>query len=740
MIKKIIVFLVKSLVVLILLAILFVVSVNYGVFGPLYDKEELKSFSNELAAEVYAHDGAMIGKFFAENRTNAEYEDFPGQLVNALVATEDARYFDHEGIDSRSLLRVLVKTILMNDKRSGGGSTITQQLAKNMYGRKNFGPLTILVNKTKEALLAHRLEKIYTKKEILTLYLNTVPFGENVYGIEAAARRFYNKEVPELSVDQAAVLIGILKANTYYNPRLHPDHALNRRNVVLTQMYKYEYLDSLEFDSLIALPLELDYANYEAEGPANYFMVQVRKEAERLLREIEGPDGEPWNINTDGLIITTTIDSRLQHYAHQAFERHLGAMQKKLDAQYRSGQSKKDLNALIATELHKMNRTASADTKSQQEVFDWTGFYTDSISVRDSLWRELTLLHAGLLAMDPYTGAVRAWIGGIDFRTHPYDQILARRQLASTFKPILYAAGLESGFEPCDYLDNDPIVLEDFNDWSPENYDHSSGGRYTLAGALAHSMNIPTVNLFFKVGFDELDYIWHKMGFNATLNNAPATALGTAEASIYEVGIAYAAFANGGYKVEPALIESITSADGQEIYRRETGKKTERIMKVKTAQLMTGMLEKAVKEGTGKALGSAYGVRIPLAGKTGTSQRYSDAWFAAFHPNLVIVTRVGASGPSIHFNSGANGSGGRLALPLVGYTLAKAQNDPYLKPTFTGRFHYPSDALDCKDFKEDNLIDALTHPFKRDKTTREKEEKKGQKQKKQPFYKRWFKK
>jgi len=725
---------------LILALVLFVVSVNYGVFGHLFTEEELLNFENEKASIVLSEEGNLIGKFFAENRTNIKYNQIPSHLINALIATEDARYFEHKGVDSRSLLRVLFKTIILRDRSSGGGSTITQQLAKNMFGRKRFGPLTMLVNKSKEGILAHRLEKVYNKEEILTIYLNTIPFGENVYGIGSASRRFFNKKVELLTIQEGAVLVGMLKANTFYNPRLHPENAKKRRNVVFNQMERYEYLSSNEADSLSKLPLGINYANLESEGPANYFLVQVRKEAEEILREINLKKGKNWNLEKDGLIITTTLNLELQNYTLKAFKSQLGLMQKRLRKQYETSAGRKSLNQITSSELKKLNLTNRSKEVSKQNIFDWDGFYTDSISVTDSLKKAITLLHSGYLALDPKTGAIKVWVGGIDYRTQPYDQILAKRQLASSFKPILYTAALEKGRRPCDYLKNELLTLTDFEDWTPENYDHSTGGKYSMRGALIKSMNIPTVNLFFATEFESIEYLWQKMGFAYKLKNTPSLSLGTAEASVYELAVAYASFANGGFKIDPKCIISIKTIDGEVIYENKFDDKKVRIIDKRSSLLMSAMLQKAITSGTGLSMKSTYGVSIPLAGKTGTSQNYSDAWFACFNPNLVMVTRAGASSPSIHFNSGANGSGSRLALPLVAKTLRSLQQNPSLRKKYSQAFpELPNNLtseLNCLDYKEDNEIDKLIKLFKKDKsTTLEKEQNKA---KKKPFLKRIF--
>ena len=706
---------------------IFFALVYKGAFGRIHTEQDLRDFNNRTASLVLADDGRLLGKFFAEDRTNITFDQLPEHFVNALVATEDARYFEHQGVDSRSLLRVLFKTILLNKENSGGGSTLNQQLAKNMYGRENYGPLTMLVNKTKEAILANRLEKAYTKQEILALYANTVPFGENVFGVEAASRRFFNKSITKIRPEEAAVLVGMLKANTYYNPRLHPENALERRNVVLSQMEKYGYLTGRQKDSLAGLALTLDYANSESEGTANYFLVQIKKEATVVLNEINKREGTNYDLEKDGLIIHTTLDLDLQKQALKAFRSHLSVMQNKLDKQYRSGSSREALNALAAKQLENLEPGAKKDFRKNRELFSWNGFYHDSITAKDSIRRALTLLHAGLLALNPKTGAVKAWVGGIDFRTQPYDQILAQRQVASTFKPVLYATALENGIAPCSYLDNEPLILTDFDNWQPQNYDGSSGGKYSLAAALAKSMNIPTVNLYLQTPFEKLESMWKRLGFSQALENKPSTALGTASASIYELAMAYSTFANGGYHIEPTMIASIKTADGKILFKSNPSGPSEshRVVSHETTVLLTKILQKAIDEGTGTAMRNSFGITIPLAGKTGTSQDYADAWFAAYTPKIVIVTRVGASFPSIRFNSGSDGSGSRLALPIVGRTLKYLQKK-YGKD-FETLTENDSIAFDCDDFVADSDFTKFFESiFSSNRTTLEKAQKKAE--------------
>jgi penicillin-binding protein 1A len=728
-------------IILLALPVIFVFSVYIGLFGHLQSKKELLNYKNATATLVISSEGELIGNIFSENRTNVSFGQIPANLINALIATEDSRFFEHKGIDSRSLLRVLFKSVILNNRSSGGGSTISEQLAKNMFGRKRSGRVALLIFKTKEAILAHRLEKSFSKEEILTLYLNTVSFGENIFGIETASRRYFNKKVELLKPEESAVLVGMLKANTYYNPRLHPGNAAARRNVVLRQMEKYKYLKAAEADSLCKLPLIQSFKDIESEGPADYFLVHVKNEAEQILQNVRSGSGEKWNLEEDGLIITTTLNLTLQKYALESFRDHLSKMQKRLWEQYQTPSGEKIISQLVAQELKNLNLERRAGEVNIRQIFDWNGSHSDSITVADSLRQALLILHAGLLAIDPQTGSVKAWVGGVDFKSQQYDQIFARRQLASNFKPILYAEAFELGLQPCQYLDNDSVAPMGTDNWSPENYDRTIGGKYSLAGALVHSMNIPTYNLFVNVGFESLDTLWRKLGFSFDLVNTPSLALGTAEANIQETAVAYSAFANGGYLIEPQNIISIKSPDGEIIWQNPFNYQKVRVLSERSATLISAILQKAVREGTGSAMGGIYGVTLPFAGKTGTSQDFSDAWFTAFNPKLVIVTRVGAASGAIHFNNGSYGSGSTLALPLVALTLKKVQGNDTLTHQLISLFpDLPPDlqgALDCPDFKEKTIINKFMDLFQNKKIYRN-EGARESKHKKKGFFRRLF--
>ena len=728
-IKQIIIIALVCVITVILTISGFITYVYFGGYGHIYSKKELRAFKNELASQVLSADGVLIGKFYTKHRVRVRFDELPGHLVDALVATEDARYFEHEGVDSRSLLRVLIKSIILGDKTSGGGSTISQQLAKNMFGREDFGRMTLLVNKTKEIILASRLEEIYSKQEILARYLNTVPFGEELYGIEAASKRFFNESAGELNIEEAATLIGMLKANTYYNPRLNPAHSVERRNVVLTQMHRYGYLSESKKDSLSELPLQLNYANLTAEGPANYFLVDVQSEARKLLKDFNAEHDADLNLEKSGLVITTTLNHSLQLNMLESMKEHLAEMQRLLRRRYRTGRPGDVLDSLAKREMIRLNLGQRGGDLVQTEIFDWSESGLDTVTVLDSLKSVLTILHAGMLALDPRSGAVMGYVGGIDFRTQPFDQVKARRQMASLFKPVIYAAAIEDGMGPCDYLDNRPFELTDYHGWSPENYNHESGGKYALRAALAQSKNIPTARLFFRLGYERVYDMWRKLGFEDSLPNKPSASLGVAESSIYRVASAYAAFANSGHPVRPYTISKIATKDGAVIYLRKEEDKPERIIRQRTLEIMRGMLGEVIERGTAAAIRNKYGLKLPLAGKTGTSQDYADAWFMAFNPSMIMVARAGANLPSVHFGYGTHGSGSSLALPLVAKTLVKSVKNNTLRSELSTPFPryevIEPDIFECDDYQEYKMLEKLFDLFRNKETTFQKERKRA---------------
>jgi penicillin-binding protein 1A len=701
-----------------------------GGFGSIPNEKELKDIQNESASLVYASDGSLIGKFFEENRTNLAYDSLPENLINALIATEDARFYEHEGVDGRALFRVLLKTMIMGDRSSGGGSTLSQQLAKNLYGRKDFGKFSIAINKLKEIILANRLENLYSKKEIIELYLNTVPFGENLYGVEAASLRYFSKSANELQIEESAVLVGLLKANSFYNPRLHPENAKERRNVVISQMAKYEYISASMADSLQKLDLKLAYRNLDRENITPYFLDRLKKEAVDIITVINEKEGKEYNIETDGLEIVSTLDIELQQNLYAGMRIHLKKMQNMLRRQYAKGVPARKLNRLVDKLMSQNKLTNSA--KTERLYFDWEkGDTLLDLNTADSLKYILTQLQSGAFAMDANDGAIRSWIGGIHYRYYPYDQVRAERQLASTFKPILYAAALNEGFSACDYLSNEEVVLTDYNDWAPTNYDGTSGGEFSLAAALALSKNLPTLDLYLQTGWEAVNQMWDTLGFIEDLNKEPSVILGTNSASLLQLVKAYASFANGGYEVAPYTIERISTADGQLIYQKESTKQ-KRVLEKELSLQMNEILAKTVNEGTANAIRSRYGIRNQLAAKTGTSKDYADAWTVIYNNDLVCGIRVGASLPSIHFNSGSYGSSSRLALPILGEALKR---EKYRRAEWITAGLNQTKLVDCENFREIKGIEKVFQIFRKKETSLEDAEKRS---KRKGLFKRLF--
>ncbi len=713
--KRLIKIIVGVLILILLLSGIFFGSVYIGVFGPLPANKELIGITNEQASLVFSNDGTLIGKYFAENRTNIKWYDVPNHLVDALIATEDKRFFEHSGIDGRSYLRVFFKTILLGNKNSGGGSTITQQLVKNLFGRKDHSFLSMPVSKVREAIIASRIEDILSKEEIILLYLNSVPFGEEVYGIQAAAKRYFDKNAKELNIQESAVLVGILKANTYYNPRLHPENAIKRRNQVIDLMATEKFITATEANKLKKTALGLKYTNYKLESPAGYFVSQVKKRALEILENTKNSQGKPYNIQKDGLRIYTSLDIKLQIIANNAAHKHLKHMQTLLDKElvnygirkkWERTQNKYNLSNNNWNNKHKIN------------ILTTKGIKTENISKADSLWHYYKMLNAAILATDPNTGTVLIWTGGNNFRYMPYDLILAKRQMASTVKPFIYAAALEAGFETCDYFDNSLKEYENYEGWRPENYDksHSEETKIAMWYALSHSLNLPTVDLYFETGHEDVANTCRRLGLDAPYEETPSMALGALDASLYDIVKAYGSFANSGFLVdELVMIEKITDADGKVIYENK-GVEKSKVITSTTNEQITAMLELAIDEGTGIRMRKTFGIKADLAGKTGTAQNYSDAWFISFTPDLVVGTWVGARSPKMHFRNGM-GSGSSLALPISGNIISSIEKQSSLKRKYLSNFEYSSDIselTECDAFWEKGVSGVFNRLTKSD--------------------------
>lgn len=693
------------------LSLLFFFAVYIGIFGSLPNKKELAATSNQEATQVISSDSIIIGKYFSQNRTNITWNQVPSHLKNALIATEDKRFFTHKGYDLQSYFRVFFKSILMGDNK-GGGSTLTQQLVKNLYGRHNFSILSMPVNKIKEIIIAARIESQFTKEELLLLYLNSVPFGENLYGVETASHRYFNKPASKLKVEESAVLVGLLKANTTFNPRLNPKNSIERRNMVLDLMEKQAYLTVKEADSLQKLPLKLNYENITLEAPAGYFVHQVKRKTLELLENLKDENGKKYDLEIDGLKIHTTLNMQVQKMATDGIHKHMAEMQKVLDRELQNRNFKKEwLEKLKA----KGNLTDKDKEKRNIEVFEWKGLATKKMSKIDSLWHYYKMLNAAVLITNPKNGAIISWVGGNDFRRLPFDMVQSHRQIASTFKPILYATAFEQGFEPCNYMENIEIVYPEYENWAPKNFDYKSTQDSTVAlwYSLSHSMNLPTLDLYFKVGRENLINTCNKLNFPHTVDDAPSIALGTLDLSLFEIVRAYGAFANKGQTTEPVIINKIIDANGKVLYEREAAKH-EKIFSVKTSQRITAILQEAINQGTGTRIRNQFGIHADLAGKTGTAQSYTDAWFIAYTPDLVIGTWVGASTPDVHFYSG-QGSGSSLALPIVGNVLRGIEQDAKLRKQFLTPFSIPyniTDEMQCDPYRQTGITGFFKRLFK----------------------------
>jgi penicillin-binding protein 1A len=700
-----------------------------GALGHLPDKEELKAVENPLATEVYSADSVLLGRYFVQERSNVNYATLPRHVVDAVVATEDIRFFEHSGIDGKSLLRVMVKSILLQQESSGGGSTLTQQLAKNLYPRREYWLFSMPINKIREMILASRLEAVYNKESLLALYLNTVPFGDNTYGIEAAAQRFYSVHAAALTVDQAAVLIGMLKATSYYNPRLHPERAAQRRNVVLAQMKKYNKLSPEDVAAAQALPVKLSYNQISHHsGLAPYFREYIREELQEWCEQHTKANGKAYNLYTDGLKIYTTIDSRLQQYAEIAVNNQMAGLQKRFLEHWGSKDPWYNKPAVLDNALRKSERYRSLARQglgheeiihAMQEpvlmnVLAEEGEKERVMSPYDSVRHYLRFLQAGMLALDPRQGAVRVWVGGINHQFFQYDHVRenTRRQIGSTFKPIVYAAALEQGVDPCDFVSAAKTEYTNVEGWKPENTEENYDRKYSLTGGLAYSVNTVSVRVLEKAGIDNTIALARRMGIESDLPAVPAIALGAANISMIEMVRAYACFVNNGKTTTPYYLTAIHDHTGKSLEVFTASNESVQAMSPETAQMMVEMLKHTVNEGTATGLRSRYGIHNDIAGKTGTTQSNADGWFIAMTPRLVIGSWVGADDPRIRFRKTSLGQGARTALPIVGDFLHQVNADNRFASISQARFPalYPSlaDKLACDLYRSDsNMFQRL---------------------------------
>lgn len=723
--------------------LLFIFAILIGVFGHVASKSDLRNLNQSVASEVYTADSVLLGKYFIENRLPTSLDSISQHVIDALIATEDARFFDHGGVDLRATFRVLFRSILQGDESGGGGSTISQQLAKNLYPRKRLGKLTVPVAKFKEMIVARRLEKVYDKNQILALYLNTVPYGENVFGIKIAAERFFSTTPFDIKIEEAATLVGMLKANTAYNPVRNPERAKERRNVVFNQMVKYGKLNEAASDSLSKLPVVTKYyVESHNDGKATYFRETLRLQLDEELKKYTHPDGRPYNLYTDGLKIYTTLNSKMQDHAEEAVQFQMKDLQKKFIEHFRGygkdavtyGSEELLQSQKILTDRYKQLKQRGLTeeqidsnfmTPVKMTVFSWNTETQDQdtlMSPLDSLKYYLSILNTGLLAADPHTGKVLAWVGGINFKHFKFDHVNALRQVGSTFKPVVYAKAIEQGVSPCERLSNEFKTYAEWENWAPRNADGKYGGSYSMMGGMRMSVNTTAVQLILhdSVGIDSVIALAKRMGITADIPREPGIALGAVDATLFEMVRLFSVFANRGVLPKLTMLSRIETKDGKPIAQFETPdpRTFARVLQDQHADMVRHLLQGVVDGGTGgrlRWLQNSDFRFLHAAGKTGTTDNNSDGWFMCFTPSVVVGAWVGAEQPLVRWRSTRLGQGGATALPIVGRFLRNTYNDPAFKdwtkqsfPPLTGA---AAMAFGCPDryAPRDWLLDSIAY-------------------------------
>ncbi|WP_276361214.1 transglycosylase domain-containing protein [Daejeonella sp. H1SJ63] len=677
-------------------------------FGYSPSRRDIKAPNMNVVSELYSSDGKLIGKYFKENRTPVEYDSIAPAIVDALVATEDVRFYKHSGIDIRSLISSIISTAT-GDRR--GASTITQQLAKNLYSTRNrkseglikYIPLVrTIVYKLKEWVTAYKLENYYSKEEILTLYLNTVPFGNNTFGIKTASKLYFNKNVNKIQVEEAAVLVGMLKATTTYNPIRNPEKSLERRNTVLTQMQKYDYLTEKEFKKYSSKPLKLTQGSLdEGSDGGSYLRSAVSRYLEKWCEE------NGYDLYGDGLKIYTTIDSRMQKYAEEAVTHQMKILQRRFENvwgnenPWRTSDGleipdfpEKAAQRLPYYEFLKKRFDNNLDSinfylnkPKKMKVFSWDGEKEVRYSTIDSIKYYAKILNTGMMTLDPFNGHIKVWVGGINHKYFKYDHVnQAKRQAGSTFKPFAYLAALESGMNPCDKFIDQAVKIPYENKgkteyWEPKNADYNFSGReMSLRWAMGKSVNSITAQITEKVGAANVVKYAHACGIESNLKAVPSVSLGPNDVSVFEMVKAYGTFLNNGIRSEPILVEKIKDLDGNLI--EEFKSKQERTLSEEIAYLMLYMLRGGMEEpgGTSQALWEwdLWKNNNQIGGKTGTSSDYVDGWYMGVTKDLVTGVWVGCDERSVHFKTSQTGEGSRTALPIFGKFMEKVYKDESL--------------------------------------------------------------
>ena len=698
------------------------VAAGFGLFGKMPEFRQLENPKTNLATQIFSSDNKILGKFYYnDNRTPLDYEEIPKDLIDALIATEDERFYSHSGIDLRSTMRAI---IYLGEK--GGASTVSQQLARQLFtGVRSRNTLDAVIQKIKEWVIAIQLERRYSKKEIITMYLNLYDFNYNADGLRSAANIYFSKEPSELLLEESAMLVGMLKNSSLYNPIRRPALVISRRNIVFQQMLRNEMLTQKEVDSLQQLPLEIQFnPQSHREGLATYFRAYLRQFMLNWIEENPKPNGEKYNLYLDGLTIYTTLDSRMQTYAENAVKEHMYNLQ---DAFFEQNTPKwnptapfldlteKEIERLMEQAMKRSERwrkmklagktegdiKASFEEKTAMKIFSWKGEIDTVMSPIDSIRHYKHFLRSGMMSMDPQTGHVKAWVGGINYKHFQFDHVFqGKRQIGSTFKPFVYASAIDQlKLSPCDSFPDGFYCVEArkfgaHEAWCPKNSGDRYTGKRTLKNALANSVNTISARLIDKVGPGPVSKLATDLGVSSNIPSVPSIALGTPDLSVYEMVAAYGSFANQGIYVKPVMVTRIEDKNGTVLF--ETAPETRDVLSAESAYVTLKLLEGVTESGSGIRLrhrgaeennpyfgtvvtGYPYEFQNPIAGKTGTTQNQSDGWFIGMVPNLVTGVWVGGEDRATHFNSIAYGQGATMALPIWALYMKKLYEDSTLE-------------------------------------------------------------
>jgi penicillin-binding protein 1A len=714
---------------------------GFGLLGKMPEFRQLENPKTNLATQIYSSDNKVIGKFYYnDNRTPLYYEEIPKNLIDALIATEDERFYDHSGIDLRSTLRAVV---YLGEK--GGASTVSQQLARQLFtGVRSRNTLDAVIQKIKEWVIAVQLERRYAKKEILTMYLNLYDFNYNADGLRSAANIYFSKEPSDLLMEESAMLVGMLKNSSLYNPIRRPELVISRRNIVFQQMLRNEMLTQKEVDSLQQLPLQIQFnPQSHREGLATYFRAYLRQFMLNWIQDNPKPDGEKYNLYLDGLTIYTTLDSKMQTYAENAVKEHMSNLQSAFFEQNTPkwnptapflDLTEKEVERLMNQAMRRSERwrkmklagkteddiKASFEQETTMKIFNWKGEIDTVMRPIDSIRHYKHFLRSGMMSMDPQTGHVKAWVGGINYKHFQFDHVYqGKRQIGSTFKPFVYASAIDQlKLSPCDSFPDGFYCVEArkfgaHEAWCPKNSGDRYTGMRTLKNALANSVNTISARLIDKVGPGPISKLAADLGISSKIPSVPSIALGTADLSVYEMVAAYGAFANQGIYVKPVMVTRIEDKNGTVLF--EATPETRDVLSAESAYVTVKLLEGVTESGSGIRLrhrgaeennpyfgtvvtGYPYEFQNPIAGKTGTTQNQSDGWFIGMVPNLVTGVWVGGEDRATHFNSIAYGQGATMALPIWALYMKKLYEDPLLEVSIDS-FPAPekvSIPLDCE--------------------------------------------